>query len=63
MATIMASHIAINIAAAAGQLWPGMRIQAIDMVQPPGISMPPDMERQKYTVAAALKANTSRLTE
>jgi hypothetical protein len=37
--------MAINLAAAAGQLWPGMVIQAIDIVQPHGISIPPDMER------------------
>ena len=43
MAIIIATHMETNIALAAAQLWPGMRIQIIDIVQPPGIAMPPDM--------------------
>jgi hypothetical protein len=31
----------------ANHVWRGIRIHIMDMVQPPGISMPPDMERQK----------------
>jgi hypothetical protein len=47
MATIMASHINMNIAADAAQVWPGIRIHIMDMVHPPGMGMPPDIERQK----------------
>jgi hypothetical protein len=47
MAIIMVSHMRRNIAKEASQVWPGMRIHIMDMVQPPGISMPSDMERQK----------------
>ena len=50
-----------NVAAAPGQLWPGIRIHAIDMVQPPGISMPgiADMDPHQKTVVLALAANTT----
>jgi hypothetical protein len=47
IAIIMVSHIRRNMAAEVSQVWPGMRIHIMDMVQPPGISMPSDMERQK----------------
>ncbi|MGA2245626.1 MAG: hypothetical protein ABSH48_11545 [Verrucomicrobiota bacterium] len=47
MATIMASHISRNIAADIVQDCPGIRIQVMDMIQPPGIPIPPDIERQK----------------
>src|SRR6188768_1498341 len=45
-----------NDAAAPGQLWPGIRIHVIDIVQPPGIGMPPisDMDEHQPTVSAAL---------
>jgi hypothetical protein len=42
MATIMASHIAVKIAAAANALVP-MGIHIMLMVQPPGMGMPRDM--------------------
>jgi hypothetical protein len=35
MASIMASDMVMYMAAPAGWLWPGIAIQAIDMVQPP----------------------------
>jgi hypothetical protein len=47
MATIIASHITMNIPADSNQLWFGIRIHIMDIVQPPGMGMPPDMERQK----------------
>ena len=47
IATIITNHIAMKEAAEPGQLWPGILIHAIDMVQPPGIGMPPDIERQR----------------
>ena len=36
-----------KIVAEANQVWPGIRIHIIDIVQPPGIPIPPDIERQK----------------
>jgi len=47
MAIIMASHINMNITAEAAQVWPGIRIHIMDIVQPPGMGIPPDIERQK----------------
>jgi hypothetical protein len=44
MATIMTIHIPMKAAAAPGQVCPGILIHAMDMVQPPGIGMPPDMD-------------------
>jgi len=37
--TIIAIHMPANIAAASAHVWPGIRIHAIDIVQPPGIGM------------------------
>ncbi|HWS71431.1 MAG TPA: hypothetical protein VN605_04925 [Thermoanaerobaculia bacterium] len=50
-----------NDAAAAGQVWPGIRIQAIDIVQPPGIGIPPiaDMRAHQTIVTAALPVKSS----
>jgi hypothetical protein len=50
-----------NDAAAPGQVCPGIRIHAIDIVQPPGIRIPPiaDMEAPQTIVAAALPAKSS----
>ncbi len=47
MATIMESHMERNIAADSGQPWPGIRIHIMDIRHPPGMSIPPDMEKQK----------------
>src|SRR5215475_8574830 len=39
IATIIATHMPRNDAAASGHVCPGIRIHAIDIVQPPGITM------------------------
>ncbi len=44
MATIITTHIPMNEAAAPSQVCPGILIHAIDMVQPPGIAMPPELD-------------------
>jgi hypothetical protein len=53
-----------NDAATPGQVCPGIRIHAIDIVQPPGIGIPPmvDMEAHHAIVTAALAANSSAET-
>src|SRR3954468_15775545 len=53
-----------NDAAAPIQVWPGMRIQAIDIVQPPGIGISPiaDMDPHQATVPAALATKSSAET-
>jgi hypothetical protein len=50
-----------NVAAAPDHDCPGIRIQAIDIVQSPGIAMPPmaDIEPHQTIVTAALAANNS----
>ena len=50
-----------NEAAAPGHVCPGIRIHAIDIVQPPGIGIPPigDMEAHQAIVTVALAAKTS----
>jgi hypothetical protein len=50
-----------NDAAAPGHVWPGIRIHAIDIVQPPGIGIRPiaDMEVQQRIVSVALAAKAS----
>src|SRR5215472_11862035 len=53
IATIIASHIPTNTAAAESQVWPGIVIHIILMVQLPGIRMPPDIDRVKIIVRAA----------
>ena len=62
--TIITTHMPMNDAAAPGQVCPGISIQVIDIVQPPGMSMPPiaDMDEPHTTVSAALAANTSAET-
>jgi hypothetical protein len=47
MATIIASHINRKLMADASQVWPGIGIHIIGIVQPPGISISQHMERQK----------------
>jgi|SRR5450631_380444 hypothetical protein len=54
MAAIITTHIPMNVAAAPTQVCPDILIHAIDMVQPPGIAMLPDIDRHQWTVAAAL---------
>jgi hypothetical protein len=51
-----------NDAAAAGHVCPGIRIHAIDIVQPPGIGIPPDMDAHQWIVSAALAAKSSAET-
>src|SRR5687767_1969778 len=53
-----------NNAAAPGQVCPGIRIHAIDIVQPPGIAMSPiaDMDAHQTIVTAALAAKSSAET-
>jgi len=48
----------MNDAAASGHVCPGIRIQTIDIVQPPGIGIPriADMGPHKAIVSAALVA-------
>jgi hypothetical protein len=50
-----------NDAAALGHVCPGIRIHAIDMVQPPGIGISPiaDMEPPQAIVSAALAAKST----
>ena len=58
MATIIASHIAANVAPAPSQPWPGIRIHAIAIVQPPSIGMAPRFMRAEDSVVAAAARNT-----
>ena len=44
IASIMASHMSRKLAADAAQVWPGMGIHIIDMIQRPGISMSQPIE-------------------
>jgi hypothetical protein len=64
IATIIRTHIPRNEAAAPGQLCPGIRIHAIDIVQPPGIGIPPisDMDPHQAIVTAVLAAKRSAET-
>jgi len=39
IATIIASHMSKKPVADADQVWPGIRIHVMDIVQPPGISI------------------------
>ena len=47
MAPIIASHISRKLVADANQVWPGMRIHIVDIVQSPGICVSQHIERQK----------------
>jgi hypothetical protein len=47
MASIITDHIARNTAAAPVHVWPGIRIHAIDIVQPPDIGMDADIDSHK----------------
>src|SRR6266545_6880996 len=53
-----------NHAAAPGQVCPGIRIHAIDIVQPPGIGISPiaDMDAHQTIVTAALAAKSNAET-
>src|SRR6266852_532667 len=64
IATIITTHMPRNDAAAPGHDCPGIRIHAIDMVQPPGIGISPiaDMDSHQAIVSAALAAKSSAET-
>ena len=47
MATIIASHMSRKLIADANQVWPGIDIHIVDIVQPPGIFISQHIERQK----------------
>jgi hypothetical protein len=53
-----------NDAAAASHVCPGIRIHAIDIIQPPGIGISPmaDMDAHQTIVTAALAAKSSAET-
>src|SRR5450432_4122160 len=53
-----------NDAAAPGHVWPGFRIHAIDVVQPPGIGIPPiaDIDAHQTIVTAAPAAKIAAET-
>jgi hypothetical protein len=59
--TIITIHMARNEAAAPDQVCPGIRIHAIDIVQPPGIAVPriADVDGQHAIVNAAPTAKSS----
>src|SRR5262245_3721759 len=61
MATIITVHMPRNETAADSHVWPGIRIHVIDIVQPPGIGIPPiaDMEVPQTIVTTALAAKSS----
>jgi hypothetical protein len=64
IATIITTHMPRNDAAAPGHVCPGIRIHAIDIVQPPGIGIPPiaDMEVHQTIVSVALPAKSNAET-
>src|SRR5213083_2744670 len=64
IATIITTHMPRNDAAAPGHVCPGIRIHAIDIVQPPGIGIPPiaDRDAHQTIVTAALPAKSSAET-
>src|SRR6266545_6628694 len=64
IATIITTHMPRNDAAAPGHVCPGIRIHAIDIVQPPGIGIPPiaDMDAYQTIMTAALPAKSSAET-
>src|SRR5258705_9254375 len=61
IATIITTHMPTNVAAAPGHVWPGIRIHAIAIVQPPGIGISPiaDMDAHQAIVTARLPAKSS----
>ncbi len=62
IATIITSHIATKRTPLPAQVSPGIGIQTIDIVQPPGIAIPPAMVRDQWIVPAALIMKSSALT-
>src|SRR5476651_534955 len=64
IATIIATHMPMNDAAALGHVCPHIRIHAIDIVQPPGIGISPiaDMDAHQTIVTVALAAKSNAET-
>src|SRR5512144_871191 len=64
MAAVITTHMPRNEAAAPSEVCPGIRIHAIDIVQPPGIGISPiaDMDAHQAIVVAALAAKSSAET-
>src|SRR4029079_10799647 len=64
IAAIITNHMPRNDAATPGHVCPGIRIHAIDIVQPPDIGIPPiaDIVVDATTVSATLTANSSAQT-
>jgi hypothetical protein len=64
IATVIATHMPRNDAAAPVQVCPGIRIHAIDIVQPPGIGIAliAGMDELQRIVTAALAAKSSPAT-
>jgi hypothetical protein len=62
--TIITTHMPRNDAAAPSHVCSGIRIHAIDIVQPPGIGISPiaDMDAHQTIVTAALAAKSSAET-
>ena len=61
IATIITTHMPRNDAAAPGHVCPGIRIHAIDIVQPPGIGISSiaDMDPRQTIVATTLAVKIS----
>src|SRR5687767_12044874 len=61
IAIIITTHVVRNDAVVPSQVCPGMRIHAIDIVQPPGIGIPAvaDIDAHRATVSAALARKSS----
>ena len=61
IATVIKTHMPRSDAAAPDHVCPGIRIHAIDIVQPPGIGISPiaDMDAHQTIVPAALAAKSS----
>jgi len=61
IATIITVHMPRNDAARPGHVCPGITIHIIDIVQPPGIGIPPmaDMDEDHTIVTAALAAKAN----
>ena len=67
IATIITTHMPRNDVAAPGHVCSGIRIHAIDIVQPPGIGIPPiadmDVDQAIVSVALAAKSNAETPTK
>src|ERR1700719_1012353 len=61
IATIITTHMPRNDTAAPDHVCPGIRVHAIDIVQPPGIGISPiaDMDAHQTLVTTALAAKSS----